>query len=172
MALEIWLYLVDDTTIQKLSEAPHLLEDFLEDKPAVPGPNHRNVDMFHFILNGTDGPVSGVKGIFHGLDAPFAIAIGEEPAAALTSETTRQLLKALRKLDETTIRKRWSQLIRRRGLVEDENEPGLDEDEKKRRRARRAEEEADRYFHQSFADLTQLCEQAVGQNQGLMWTSG
>jgi hypothetical protein len=170
MALDMWLYIVDDTTIQKLSEAPHLLDEFLEDKPAVPGPNHRNVDMFHFILSGTEGPVSGIKGLFHGFDD--AIPIGEESAAALTSETTRQLLKALRKLDETTIRKRWSQLIRRRGLVKDENEPGLDEAEKKRRTARRAEEEADPYFHQSFAGLTQLCEQAVGQNQGLLWSWG
>jgi hypothetical protein len=170
MALEMIFWVVDDATIRKLSEASLSIAGFLEDhEPAGSGPNYRNVDIFHFILNGTEEPVSGIKGIFENLDDACAIAVGEE-ATAITSESTRQLLKAFRKLDETTIRKRWSRWIKLKGLVEDENEPGLNEAERMRRRARRAEEEADRYFHKSFAGLTQLCEEAEGQNQGLLWT--
>jgi hypothetical protein len=161
-------WVVDDATIQKLNEAPLSVAGFLDDhEPAGSGPNHRNMDIFHFILNGTEEPVSGIKGIFENLDDACAIALGEE-ATAITSESTRQLLKALRKLDETTIRKRWSRWIKLKGLVEDENEPALNDAEKMKRKARRAEEEADRYFHDSFAGLTQLCEEAEG--QGLLWT--
>jgi hypothetical protein len=150
MALEMVFWIVDDETIQKLRDAPHLLTDFLDNhEPAeCTGPNHRNVDIFHFILNGTEDPVSGIKGIFEGLDAEYAIAIGEE-ATAISSESTRQLLKAFRKLDEAKIRKRWSQWIKRKELAEYEDEPGV-----------------------SFTDLTQLCELAVDEKQGLLWTWG
>ena len=169
MAFEMLFWPIDNATIDRLRNTPGLLAGFLQDnEPPVSGPNHRNVDMFHFILNGTEDHVTGIKGIFENLDDACAIAIGED-AVAITSETARQLLNALRKLDATTIQKRWSHLIRRRGLVEDENEPGLDEAERMRRRKLRAEEENDPYFHKSFAYLTQLCEQAASQNQGLLW---
>jgi hypothetical protein len=180
MALEMWFWIVDETTVQKLRQAPHLLAEFLDNnEPVVPGPIHRNVDMFHFILNGTDDHVGGIRDIFNDLDDVWTTTIRgkaveeeediEDTAIAITSETTRQLLKAFRKLDEKIIRKRWSQLIRRRGLVEDENEPGLTEAERTRRKRRRGEEENDPYFRQSFANLTQLCEQAVRENKTLMW---
>jgi hypothetical protein len=150
MALEMIFWVVDDATIQKLNEASLSVASFLEDhEPAGSGPNHRNVDIFHFILNGTEEPVSGIKGIFENLDDECAIAVGEE-VTAITSESTRQLLKTFRKLDETTIGKRWSRWIKLKGLVEDENEPGLNEAERMRRRERRAEEEADRYFHDAL----------------------
>jgi hypothetical protein len=49
MALCMWFWIVDDATIQRLREAPHLLTGFLEDnEPVVAGPNHRNADTFHF----------------------------------------------------------------------------------------------------------------------------
>src|SRR5436190_7318415 len=118
--------------------------------------------FFTLFSMGRRNPSAGSKGIFENLDDASAIAVGEE-ATAITSESTRQLLKAFRKLDETTIRKRWSRWIKNKGLVEDENEPGLNEAERMRRKARRTEEEADRYFDESFAGLTQLCEGAEGQ---------
>src|SRR6266704_583100 len=108
MAYEMCFWIVDDATIEKLRTAPDLLARFLQDnEPAASGPNHRNVDMFHFILNGTEDHVAGIKGIFENLDETCAIAIGEE-TIAITSETTQHLLNALHRLDETTIRKRWS----------------------------------------------------------------
>jgi hypothetical protein len=171
MAYDMLFWVIDEATIARLRKSPDQLAAFLaENEPAASGPNQLNTDLFHFILNGTDDHVDGIKGIFEDLEDTGAISIGEE-ATAITGEANRRLLEALQRLDDATMRKRWSQLKRRRGLEKDyPREQDLDDEGKER--WRKIREEDYRIFPAVLAELKDACEQALGQNHGLLWTWG
>ena len=71
-----------------------------ESEPIGPEVNHRNVDLYHLLLNGTKDPVQGSGSIFQTwiTETHSAIIIGEDNFA-FTSQQVPELVGLLRKVD-------------------------------------------------------------------------
>ena len=137
--------------------------------------NHKNVVLFHFLLNGTKKGASGPLRIFETWFRPYRCAdlliddsVFGMDAFGMDGADTQALLERLKALSNTEIRARarsyaekrarrerlWSWLrIPRRPIV-----AAVDDDYA--------------YLEDCFANLREICELAVASKCGLIWAPG
>jgi hypothetical protein len=134
-------------------------EDWPENEPTMIGPeiNHRNVDLYHLILNGTADFVAGSGSIFQTwLTNKRHSAIdltGDNEHFAFTSDQIPALVDLLSKVDVDAVKSRLTQWLRSKG---EDYDPADDE----------CEEVA-----QEFSAFAAAAREAAKNSQGLIWIS-
>lgn len=153
----LWQRLTGTTpSCEGLSQIP---EDWPEEAPTMIGPeiNHRNVDLYHLILNGTTEFVEGSGSIFQSWltnDRHSAIDLtGDHEHFAFKANQISSLVELLSKVDADAVKSRFRQWLRSKG---DDYEPRDDECEEMLR---------------ELNSLTKAAREAVNKSQGLIWIS-
>ncbi len=118
-----------------------------------PEVNHRQVEQFHYILNGTDARVSHAGCVFQTWFAPRAETVvvtidGEN--FALTSDLVADLKGRIGSVSEDELRSRYSEAV---------GEPEPTDDDKE-------------FLQEVFAGIVKACDQAIETGSGLMWRPG
>jgi len=178
MSLEMCFWMVTDEQLSSFRHRHGAFFAFSQSAPSESGVvDHRNVVLFHFLLNGTKKGASGPLRIFETWFRPYRCAdlfiddtvFGMDPFGINAAET-RALLERLKALPNSEIRARQHLCIemrlRREWLW------------RWFRRARipmptiRAVDEEGNYLEECFANLRKICEHAVANNCGLIWAPG
>lgn len=119
--------------------------------------NHRNVDLYHRILNGGEEFVSGAGTIFQTWHTPRnhgALNIGGDGENfAFTSELIPPLQRLVSRVDPIRVNEQYSAWLKKEGK---DHVPGSEECE---------------YFVKQFADLSQELQAIVAAGYGIMWIS-
>ena len=119
--------------------------------------NHRNVDLYHLILNGTADFVNGSGSIFQTwLTNKRHSAIdltGDNEHFAFKSDQIPSLVDLLFKVDAAAVKSRFTQWLRSKG---DNYDPADDECEE---------------MAQEFSAFAAAAQEAVHNSQGLIWIS-
>jgi len=158
MATEMCFMLVEDSELGRLRRNDDNVARVVEERDAggglvAFGVNHRNVEIFHFILNGTTAFVGGPCGLFEtwlrGDEYP-GIRLTDE-AFGLDSTGVRTLSDALSMLDDAAIRDRWGEWKTAHGIAKDDDPS---------------------FFPECFGFLRELCSRAVNEKQALVWIAG
>jgi hypothetical protein len=138
---------------------PVVPDDWPENEPAMIGPeiNHRNVDLYHLILNGTADFVDGSGSIFQTwLTNRRHSAIdltGDNEHFAFKSDQISSLVDLLSKVDAGAVKSRFTEWLRSNG---DRYNPSDDECEE---------------MAQEFRFFAQAAQEVVDNSQGLIWIS-
>ena len=118
-----------------------------------PEVNHRQVEYFHYILNGTRDKVGHAGCVFQTWFAPrfeTVVVTLDGENFALRSDEVPQLKARIEAVSEVEMLRRYEQVV---------GEP--------------AASQADREFlREAFAQMLSACEQAISSGKGLMWTAG
>jgi hypothetical protein len=176
MALELCLWLVSDEQLSSFRRRPGAFFAFsqsMRSEGAVV--DHRNVRLFHFLLNGTKKGASGPLRIFETWFRPHRCAdllidgsVSGMPAYGVDAVDTRVLLEGLKALPNSEIRARdrsYAEMrARRERLWSWLRRPRIP--------AVAATEDDYVYLEERFADLREICERAVTCNGGLVWQTG
>lgn len=135
---------------KKLPELPddwpdHELEGY---SPEI---NHSQVNLFHYILNGKDGPVENVGSVFQTWfkprhDSPAIVIDGEN--FAYNSTNAKQLLNLVEGLTPELLRSRLNDY---KGASEIQDGTG--------------------FIEYAFDEIKKACNEATSKNQGLLWTN-
>lgn len=158
MATEMYFLLIEDSELVGLRGHADRLARIVDRQDSdgelvVFGVNHRNVDIFHFILNGTAAYSGGPRGLFdtwiHG-DRYASIRLTDE-AFGLNSRDVRILSDALLELDDETVSGRREEWKKSQGIVEDDDPA---------------------FFPECFGYLRELCSRAVEAKKALVWIAG
>jgi hypothetical protein len=177
MSLEMCFWLVSDEELSTLRHRRGAFKAFSQSTGSLRGMlssplvvDHRNVVLFHFLLNGTKKGASGPLRIFETWFRPYRCAdlLVDDLAFALNSADTLALLTRLQALPNTEVRARarafaemrarrerlWSWLRSpRTPVVAAEDDDYVDLEDR-------------------FANLREICERAVAGKCGLIWTPG
>jgi len=158
MATEMCFFLAQDSDLDRLRNDEDAVASLVEKRDRAReliafGANHRNVGIFHFILNGTSALVAGPCGLFeswlHG-DQYRDIRL-TETTFGLNSTGVRALADALSQLDDAAVSRRWDQWKAVHNIVKDDDPT---------------------FFPECFGFLRDLCSRAVSGRQALLWTVG
>ena len=155
MATELCLLSVPDSLLGEFRSDPERLYEFAEStEPAPFGANHRNIEKFHFLLNGTEAFVGGPRGIFESWFRPeqFAPYRINDEAYGMPSTDVTQLLLAVSDLSDATLEQRWGEWRASHGIHGKDDDPS--------------------YFPESFAALKRLCSEAAAKQHALVWVAG
>jgi hypothetical protein len=148
---------VSDSLLQQFQSAPSLLLSLREEYEAESfGANHRNVDIFHFLLNGTHASVPGSLGIFSSWCGDMEMYVSyriDDECFGMYSRDVTKLLSALEDLTEEKIRERWVQWQVQKGI-----DPEKDDDPD--------------FFPESFGYFQEYCAQTVQAGNALIWVTG
>jgi hypothetical protein len=178
MSLEMCFWLVSDEQLSSFRRRAGAFSAFAQSAGSLRGVplsaplvvDHRNVALFHFLLNGTEEGAFGPSRIFETWFRPHRCADLQidDLAFGMDSANVQELLQRLRALPETEIRARerlygemfarrerlWSFLVRPRTRKID------------------AVDDEDTYLEECFANLREVCERAVASDCGLIWAPG
>ena len=157
MATELCLISVSDAELQQFHNDPSLLSALREKCDAEPfGANHRNVEIFHFLLNGTRASVPGPLGLFltwlGDVEVDASYRIDDESFGMVSSDVTA-LVSALEDLTDERIRERWRQWQEQKG-IDPEKDGDLD------------------FFPVSFGLFRKYCTQAMHSGKAIVWVAG
>ena len=171
MSLEMCFWQVSDEQLSSFRHRRGAFMAFSESAPCASGVvDHRNVRVFHFLLNGTEKRASGPSRIFQTWFDPSGcddIHV-DDLAFGMDSANTQELLVRLKALSNEEIRARerlYGEILARR-------ERFLFW--RRRRRAQMAApiDDDDTYLEDCFANLREICERAVASKCGLIWSPG
>ncbi len=177
MSLEMCFWLVSDEQLSSFRRRPGAFFAFSQSTPGEGAgvTNHKNVVLFHFLLNGTKKGASGPLRIFETWFRPHRCAdlliddlVFGMDAFGADAADTQALLERLKALPNTEICARarsyvevrargerlWSWLRRRRTPIV----AAVDDDYV--------------FLEECFANLRQICELAVAGKCGLVWAPG
>jgi hypothetical protein len=176
MSLEMCFWMVTDEQLLSFRHRHGAFFAFSQSAPSKAGVvDHRNVALFHFLLNGTTKGASGPLRIFETWFRPYRCAdlliddsLSSMDPFGINAADTRVLLERLKALPNTEVRAREhfyiEMRVRRERLW------------RWFRRARTpiigAVDEEDTYLEECFANLREICEHAVASNCGLIWAPG
>jgi hypothetical protein len=148
MALEMSFCTISLDELRALQADPASLEEVLETKEFASGPNHRNLEMFHYILTGSKGDAApGIANIFADKRAGDAVDLGDN-VVAVAPDALPKLKAVLAAVDEATVNRRWLEL-------DAANDPDEAYD-----------------FIEVLQDLTAFCDEAIASKQTVLWTWG
>ncbi len=130
-------------------------DDWPRDEPEgyCPEINHRQVEYFHYILNGTRDRVEHSGCVFQTWFAPRARSVAvtiDGENFALESEFVPSLGERIRGLSEEALFRRYAE------VVDDASPDAADRE----------------YLLDTFRIIASACDSAVEKRQGLMWTAG
>jgi len=176
MSLEMCFWMVTDEQLSSFRHRHGAFFAFSRSAPSESGVvDHRNVVLFHFLLNGTKTGAIGPMRIFETWFRPYRCAdlliddsVFSKDPFGINAADTRALLERLKALANTEIRARerlYIEMLVRR--------------ERRWRWFRRAQTptigtavEEDDDLEECFANLREICERAVASNCGLIWAPG
>jgi hypothetical protein len=174
MSLEMCFWMVTDEQLSSFRHRRGAFFAFSESThPEGAVVNHRNVRLFHFLLNGTKKGASGPLRIFETwfrtcADLLIDDSVGGMPAFGIDVADARALLEHLHALPNTEIRARarsyGEMLARRERLWSCLRRPRIP--------IVAAEEDDYVYLEECFANLREICRFAVVSNRGLAWQPG
>ena len=181
MSLEMCFWMVTDEQLSSFRHRHGAFFTFSQSAPSESGVvDHRNVVLFHFLLNGTKKGASGPLRIFETWFRPYRCAdlfiddsVYRKDPFGINAADTRALLERLKALPNSEIRARqrlyietrvrrerlwrWFRIARmptaRMPTIREANEEG-------------------NYLEECFANLREICEHAVASNCGLIWAPG
>jgi len=176
MSLEMCFWIVTDEQLSSFRHRHGAFFTFSQSARSESGVvDHRNVVLFHFLLNGTKKGARGPLRIFETWFRPYRCAdlliddsVFRMDPFGINAADTRALLERLKALPNTEIRARErlyiEMLVRRQRLW------------RWFRRARTPTivvlDEEDNDLEECFANLRAICERAVASNCGLIWSPG
>ena len=176
MSLEMCFWMVTDEQLSSFRHRRGAFFAFSQSAPSEAGVvDHRNVVLFHFLLNGTKKGASGPLRIFETWFRPYRCAdllidnsvFGMDPFG-INAADTRALLERLKALPNTEIRARARSYAEMRARRE-----RLWSWLRKPRTPTVAATDDDYvYLEECFANLREICERAVASNCGLVWQPG
>lgn len=180
MALYMFFYVAPENHLEFLSENPTLFDSYLVGEPPdlkqdlfsrllgkqppelpddwpthelesyCPEISHRQVNAYHYILNGSSDPVETVGSLFQTWFKPRhkhpALVIDGENFALSTSDV-KQLLNQIKGLDPETMHDRFH------GCADASEIHGLDS------------------VKFAFDEIEKACNQAIAKGQGLLWSN-
>ena len=176
MSLEMCFWMVTDEQLSRFRHRHGAFFAFSQSAPSESGVvDHRNVVLFHFLLNGTKKGAIGPLRIFETWFRPYRCAdlhiddsVFSMDPFGINATDTRALLERLKALPNAEIRARerlYIEMLMRR--------------ERLWRWFRRAQTptigtvvEEGSYLEECFANLREICEHAVARNCGLIWAPG
>lgn len=138
---------------------PVIPDDWPGNEPTMIGPeiNHRNVDLYHLILNGTADFVGGSGSIFQTwLTNKKHSAIdltGDNQHFAFKSDQIPSLVDLLSKVDAAAVKSRFTEWLRSKGETYDPSDEECEE------------------MAQEFKSFAQSAQEVVNNSHGLIWIS-
>jgi hypothetical protein len=176
MSLKMCFWMVTDEQLSRFRHRHGAFFAFSQSAPFDVGvADHRNVILFHFLLNGTQGGAIGPLRIFETWFRPYRCAdlliddsILEKDPFGMNAADTRALLERLQALPNTEIRARERLYIEMRVR----RERLWRWFRSARTSSVGAADEEDTHLEECFANLREICEHAVASNCGLIWAPG
>jgi hypothetical protein len=152
MALEMCFCKIDVAEFEALRADPTAAQRLVATKEFATGPNHRNIQMFHYILTGTTRDAEpGIANVFADHRASDAIDFPEN-IVAVTPAALPKLAALLSSVDVETVARRWGEFCVASGS--DANPDDGD------------------YFFEVLNDLAAYCDDAIANQQTVLWTWG
>jgi len=158
MATEMVFFVVTDPELRKMRGSPENLAATMEERDSsgdllAIGVNHRNVDIFHYILNDATQSIEGPCGLFDTWrnGSRHSNSRLTDESFGMQSSDVKTLFERLCSLNDGVVSKRWDAWKEAHNIGKD-NDPA--------------------FFPECFGHLREFFKQAVLQKGAVVWVAG